>query len=96
MDQPKEIGRDFPVEDAAVIEAKRKYLETKTASVLAAFIMLTVVATLFAAFVYGFLYDSFSALHTIWSIVALPAGAVITHYFERRTRHEQENNTSST
>lgn len=91
MKLKKDIGRDFPVQNAEVIEASRKYLKTKTTSQIAIGIMVCSALLLLGAALLGLLIGDFSGLQNLWSVIALPTGVVITHYFESGRRDEQEN-----
>lgn len=91
MKKPREIGDDFPVQNAEVIEAKRRYLETQTTALIAKVILVSALVTIVGAALYGVLAEDFSALQTLWAAIAFPLGAVINHYLERRMRREQEN-----
>ena len=90
MKRSKEIGKDFPVQDAAVIDARRRYRESKTAAWIAAGILSASGLALVGTAILGLMRGEFGALHMVWSITALPVGAVITHYFERRNRHVEK------
>lgn len=87
----KNIGHEFPVQNAEVIEAKRRYLETQTTAWIAKAILAVALMSLVGAGLHGVMSENFSALQTLWAVTALPLGAVMKHYFERRARHEQKN-----
>lgn len=86
----KNVGHDFPVQNAEVIEAKRRYLETQTTAEIAKVILVAAALALCGAGLLGVWSGNFSALQTLWAVIALPLGMVMKHYFERRTRHEQK------
>jgi predicted MFS family arabinose efflux permease len=91
MKKPREIGDDFPVQNAEVIDASRRYLEAQTTALIAKVILVSALVTIVGASLYGLLTEDFSALQTLWAAIAFPLGAVINHYLERRMRREQEN-----
>ncbi len=91
MLRKKDIGHEFPVQNAKVIEASRRYLETKTTAWITKVFTVAVLAFLIGAILHGIFVGDFAALKTLWAAIALPLGWVMKHYFERRVRHEQEN-----
>ena len=82
------IGRDFPLE-VEVIDARTRNFVAKTRAALAATIVLAALLAIAVCAIFAMFNSDFSPLSTTWSIVAMPVGAIIGHYFGKAKSNEK-------
>lgn len=86
------IGTELPLE--------AKIIEEKTRSLIAIILIATCILALIFSGIQGFYKGDYTALLVVWSVVSIPMGTVVTHYFrDRRTPgggDDKEFNTRST
>lgn len=95
MNNNRDIGRDLPL-TAEVINAQTRQIETKTRRLLAICLFSTAMTTLGAAGLYAYLAGAPTAFLAVWSVLALPLGAMFTHYFGRTKADDKGDNSGST
>jgi hypothetical protein len=88
------IGDEFHL-TGDVIAAKTRHLSEATRSAIALCIVGSSVVALAVAAGVGLLTGDFGALRTVWDIVALPVGAVLTFYFGGNLLHGQKDDEST-
>ncbi len=72
------VGKEFPVSSA---KEKAQYLAEFTRSTIAISVVVAAILALLVAAAIGACHGEFSALRTLWSVISLPLGLVIGHYF---------------
>jgi uncharacterized Tic20 family protein len=89
------IGREFPLE-AKIIDATTRQFVAKTRAILATgFAIISIMALSICAIV-ALIRDDFGILALVWSIVAMPIGAIVTHYFGKEKANETNDYESPT
>jgi len=94
-DTNQKIGSEFPLA-GDIVSAKTKSLVERTRSIIAISMVCAVGVALTRAFLYSLYVGEFSAVKTVWALVAAPLGWVVVHYFRGSTSNAQENNESAT
>jgi energy-converting hydrogenase Eha subunit A len=95
MNNKRDIGSDLPL-TAEVIEAQTRQIETKTRRLLAICLFSTAMITLGAAALYSYFVEAPTAFLAIWSVLALPLGAMFTHYFGKTKPDDKGDDSGST
>jgi hypothetical protein len=88
------IGNDLHVTNEIIV-AKTKYLTEVTRSTIALCIIIVGLGALVFAAALGALKGDFGNLQTLWAIIALPLGAIVTFYFRGHLRHGQKDDEGS-
>ncbi|WP_281856141.1 hypothetical protein [Litoreibacter halocynthiae] len=91
--KPK-IGSDFPLE-VRVIEANTRHTIEKTRSLIAATVLASSTVALAIVGVASTVSGDYTSLSYIWSVVAMPLGAVMAHYFGKAQTNDKDNHESS-
>jgi hypothetical protein len=89
--KPK-VGNDFPVRQ---VKEQTRYLTEFTRSTIAISVVVAAILALLVAAAIGAYHGEFSALRTLWSVISLPLGLVIGHYFRGAGKGDDENYQSS-
>jgi membrane protein DedA with SNARE-associated domain len=94
MGTRREIGQAFPLE-VEVLDAQTRQIETKTRAAIALLVLAASAIALVATGVYAYQTGNPQALSIVWSLVALPLGAVLAYYFGRTKAHEQDDESAT-
>lgn len=82
--RPK-IGKDFPIDDVAILTAKRSVIAEITRSTIAIATIAVVLVLIVSSFVIGLWSGSFDLLQMVWSFTAVPLGSVFGYYLSIKT-----------
>ncbi|QMU57039.1 MAG: hypothetical protein GKR98_01775 [Boseongicola sp.] len=91
MEKEPNLGKDFPLE-LRIIEARTRWLSEATRSWIALAVTVGSVTAMTAAAALALIHGEYGYLSTVWSLVAMPIGAVLGHYFGRSNQDEEVDN----
>jgi len=95
MEKTPKVGKEFPL-DAKIIEAQTRNTVEKTRAILATTVLVASVGALAIAGLVVAMTRDMSFLPSVWSVVAMPLGAVIGHYFGKAQSNDKNDDQSST
>ena len=94
VNESKDIGREFPL-SAEIIEAQTRQIETRTRRTLALGLSLIGFAALMSSGAYSYVTGNLTLFLSVWSVLAIPLGAVFAHYFGKNGRNDQNDDTGA-